>query len=75
MKEVSEKIKCSKTIGAVTKCGTAHFVIAIGMVGVLYLSSTYKKRVVVLLRGNSLSTELKYHAKLHVMKIFFLNHR
>ena len=73
MKEVSEKIKCSKTIGAVTKCRTAHFVIAIGMVGVLYLSSTYKKRVVVL-RGNSLYTELIYHAKLHVLKIFFLNH-
>ena len=57
--------KCPETIVAVTKCRTAHFVIAIGMVGVLYLSSIYNK-------GLLFFEEIRYILNLYVMQYCML---
>jgi hypothetical protein len=44
MKEVSEVINCSETIGALSEEGTALFVTAIGMVGIVAQVSNMRKK-------------------------------
>jgi hypothetical protein len=61
-------------LGCIAKGGTAPFVSTIGMVGVVAPLPKGENKGVIAFRRNRLYTAFIYHAKLHVMDIFLLNH-